>query len=837
MGKEYIEQAYQEIYKHKDWKKEAKDYEEYLAVQLYNSSYTKEAVKTALTKISTVLTQYYGDGGKRLPSKEQLENAAAINDLAEKTAGTDQRIEVNKTLVEALMQEKKDNTGAGQIRKVLAGDERADGTQFSQDQADMRNMQKLDEVINGDGNLREQMGLLYNGMFINGGKTKEEIRNGISLKGVMQGAKDVHDPDQRDALGLDFGLLGGLEHFQKGKDVFDTYSLARDLEKREEEREGKGNRLTRWWRGIKRAWDSAILNNFRRSNKKKDRQQGLGMEHYERLGISLSERERDFALTLDKDGSEQIAWKEGTAYYTPDKETTAEGMLQVSGTSGTTLRMLGAYRLMGASQKELLDFRLALIAWMVTSHDHSLYEILRASHNAGVKGTEDLREAVTMYTNIDPLDMGLLREHFTKKQEFPHEIVYKEMLNEVTQARLEKEKGSLSPEEFEDRTNKRIVNQALMEQAAMLASASDAKTALWVEVDTTLRETENELADLVENNIEGPQRQECEEYLAYVQQYKATLENIIREIDEEYNAVEEQLQMMQRTGSGIYYPTLHQYEGNRNTSLTGVDTKYLSAQTLAVNIYTSGAYQSMNTAQKWGSIAGRMQMKKVNGADGTEEGYHLADKREFKSGRLNDQIYNMIQISARMVQDTLEEFTDSANENAPMIRTFRGEKGNGSKYQGKFVTNALTSTSKDGKKALGFYTDQARKHGYENAVLVLYELPQDAAVDISTASAYVSEQEVLMPRDTELVVTGELKKNVPFEEIEQNPNADYSKYREDTEVEKETLMEELGSGEAMEHVNIIQLTAVDGPSKRRKEARRAGNEARRQIWASFAGGQ
>lgn len=96
----------------------------------------------------------------------------------------------------------------------------------------------------------------------------------------------------------------------------------------------------------------------------------------------------------------------------------------------------------GCEQKELLDFRLALIAWMVSSHDHSLYEILKGSHNAGVRGTESLDEAAVMYTNIDPLDTGILRDNFAENKQFPHETVYKIQLNELKAAREEHERKS-----------------------------------------------------------------------------------------------------------------------------------------------------------------------------------------------------------------------------------------------------------------------------------------------------------------------------------------------------------------------------------------------------------
>lgn len=853
MGNSYIDQAYKTIYQHKDWKKEAKDYEEYLAAKLFNSTYTKHAAKTALTRISNILTTYYTERSQKSLPQKQLQDISAVNDAVGMAAGADEKVTINMTLVDALMQSRKDNTGAGQIGKVMKGDERADGTQFTQEQADLRNMQKLDEVINGDGNLREQMTLLYNGMFINGGTSKDAISKGVSFKGVVQGVKNLDDGDKKAALGLDYGLLDGLSQYQEGKDVFDTFSLARDLERRSEKIQGKGNRVTRWWRGIKRALDAALLNTFRRSGRSKSEQQGLGLEHYEKLGIAPSARERAYAMTVDqKDNKKQIAWKEGTAYYKAKNESTAEGMLQTAGTSGTTLRMLGAYRLMGASQKELLDFRLALIAWMVTSHDHSLYEILRGSHNAGVKGTENLREAATMYMNIDPLDTRLLREHFTRNGEFPHEIVYKEMLNEVTEAREQKEKEAMSPEEYEKKMNARIENDAQMRKFATLVHLYNEKQAELKNIPDEIRNAEKILEYMAEHNITDESQKKWKDYKDQMLEYKEWLEDGLPDIKKK---CEEMLTKI-NTDRDQLHLTLHQYEGSQNINLVGADARGLNAQTLALNIYTSGAYQSMNTSQKWGFIAGKKQLEQIENTEtGGQEGFHLADKNEIRDFTMTQKIYKAVQVSARMAQDALAEREDKAGteaEQKPMRRTFRGEKGDGSKYHGKYVTNAMTSTSSNFEEALEFYKGQAIKHGYDQAVLVMYQLPEDVGADISRESAYSYEQEVLIPRDTEFEVSGNLKKHVPIEKIRKNTKGEYEDYQEDApeNVTDEKLRAELipkkvekpaEDGQpakteyetVLEHVNIIQLTAVNGASRRRREARRGGDEARRQIRASI----
>lgn len=316
---------------------------------------------------------------------------------------------------------------------------------FEQD-ADFLNRQNIQNVFD-NGNLREQMTMLYNGMFINGGKNREEIEESQSLKNLLLNITE-EDQAKMNEMGTEshirFDLLREMGHYEKKEDLFDTYSMARDLKRGKDKIKGKGNWFTRWASGIKRAFSAAFSSKFTRSTKKKAEQTGLGREHYERLGIGLSQRE--MANGLDENGN--LKWKEGQAYFRMDTPVTAEGMLQTAGPSGTTLRMLGAYRLLGAGKTDLMNFRLALIAWMVSSRDHSIYEILKGSHNAGVKGREDLSEAANMYRTIDPLFEDLIREEFAPNRRFPHETIYLKMVDQ--QAKDMGGEGIMDPEDKED---------------------------------------------------------------------------------------------------------------------------------------------------------------------------------------------------------------------------------------------------------------------------------------------------------------------------------------------------------------------------------------------------
>ncbi len=450
MGDAYTKEAYKIIYQHPDWQATAQEYEDKFAANLYNSPPVRQAASQALTKLSETLTSYYRV--KNL-NEEQSEDLAAVGQVAEQISG---RTPDDWKVLEGALLQRNSGSGAGQIGRRQLGDYveaqeaarlgiEGDYVLFEQD-ADFLNRQNIQNVFD-NGNLREQMTMLYNGMFINGGKNREEIEESQSLKNLLLNITE-EDQAKMNEMGTEshirFDLLREMGHYEKKEDLFDTYSMARDLKRGKDKIKGKGNWFTRWASGIKRAFSAAFSSKFTRSTKKKAEQTGLGREHYERLGIGLSQRE--MANGLDENGN--LKWKEGQAYFRMDTPVTAEGMLQTAGPSGTTLRMLGAYRLLGAGKTDLMNFRLALIAWMVSSRDHSIYEILKGSHNAGVKGREDLSEAANMYRTIDPLFEDLIREEFAPNRRFPHETIYLKMVDQ--QAKYMGGEGIMDPEDKED---------------------------------------------------------------------------------------------------------------------------------------------------------------------------------------------------------------------------------------------------------------------------------------------------------------------------------------------------------------------------------------------------
>lgn len=451
MGDAYEKDAYKIIYQHPDWQSTAQEYEDKFAANLYNYSPVRQAASMALTKLSQMLVSYYRV--KNL-NQEQAEDLAAVGQVAEQVSG---RTPDDWKVLEGALLQRNSGSGAGQIGRFELGDYVGESERkrlgvedenypLFQPDADLLNQENIQDVFD-NGNLREQMTMLYNGMFVNGGRNKEEIAESRSLKNLLLNITE-EDQEKMNAMGAEsnvrFDLLREMGQYEKKEDLFDTYSMARDLKRGKDKIKGRGNWFTRWAAGIRRAFSAALSSKFTRSTKKKKNQVGLGLEHYKRLGIGLSQRE--MSNGLDENGN--LKWKEGQAYFRMDTPVTADGMLQTAGPSGTTLRMLGAYRLLGAGKNDLLAFRLALIAWMVSSRDHSLYEILVGSHNAGVKGREDISEAANMYRTVDPLYEDMIREYLAPNRRFPHETIYLKMVDQ--QLKDTYGNGFINPDNEED---------------------------------------------------------------------------------------------------------------------------------------------------------------------------------------------------------------------------------------------------------------------------------------------------------------------------------------------------------------------------------------------------
>ncbi|MGW7378998.1 eCIS core domain-containing protein [Streptomyces sp. NPDC054794] len=169
---------------------------------------------------------------------------------------------------------------------------------------------------------------------------------------------------------------------------------------------------------------------------------------YEDRGAPLSARELVFAGRPGKDA--KLPWIEGSAYYEINqasswaKSSAARGLPVVAGMSGTTTRMLKTFQWINAAGVDVFDYRMAVMGWMLPSWDHSLYEILRGSWAAGVKGPKESamradKGAALMYQDIAPFTEEELRQNVCVRGQFPHELMY---LAEASRPRVQDPKAS-----------------------------------------------------------------------------------------------------------------------------------------------------------------------------------------------------------------------------------------------------------------------------------------------------------------------------------------------------------------------------------------------------------
>lgn len=438
---DYIKDAYKKIYRHPKWAEEARAYENNLAVALYKNPYVQQASQDALRRVSEVLTAFYtGKEGAGTQTETKLGSAEELSAGVEQLSGqksdtssAEKAAQANEAAKEALATEQEEREAGPEggiavndilTKAFLNPDANSAGQIDTGNPADRAGL--VDAVLNQDGNLREKMTMLFNATVYNAGRTAESTNSSFTLKRMFE---QITDKEARgsDALkNLDMKTIKSL----RGGDIYATGRLADKVGKR------SYSSMFSAWRGFS--------SRKRRKAKKDGEPQGLGLEYYEQRGIGPSEREAALAAPVGPDGKRQaLSWREGVATLKMDKdskwvqERRNRGFQLIAGPSGTTMRMLGAYKLLGASREQLLAFRLALIAWMGTSQDHSLYEILYGSKLVGVQGKEDLSEAAKTYMTVDPLTPPQLRSMAAKEGEFPHERVFSAMLEELEKQRAD----------------------------------------------------------------------------------------------------------------------------------------------------------------------------------------------------------------------------------------------------------------------------------------------------------------------------------------------------------------------------------------------------------------
>ncbi|MFI0227182.1 scabin-related ADP-ribosyltransferase [Streptomyces lydicus] len=107
------------------------------------------------------------------------------------------------------------------------------------------------------------------------------------------------------------------------------------------------------------------------------------------------------------EGSARYRITEGSTWLRDMRE---RGFPVLSGLSGTTTRMVSAFKWLNVKDASEVEFLLGLLGWMGSSRDHSVYEILRGAQIAGFAGVDwkniDFSDAPSMYRSLTALGTG-----------------------------------------------------------------------------------------------------------------------------------------------------------------------------------------------------------------------------------------------------------------------------------------------------------------------------------------------------------------------------------------------------------------------------------------------
>lgn len=247
-----------------------------------------------------------------------------------------------------------------------------------------------------NGNLREKMTGVYNAALGGFKQTVDWLRK--------------EDPNAIAARGLDAEKI-------KRRDRQRTWNpAARDLFR------DPGNPLDR-----KKLGSYERTGNTRIAVEGEDRKSKRTVGELEADGIGLSDREKNYQFgTAAVDPAEAVKWKEGGTVWTPNNDNKwvkkyQEKLLMpvTAGPSGTALRLFQAWEWLGKPTANV-DFRLALLGWMLTGNDHSFHEIMATSADFGMPYTAGL----DAYRNVLPFSEADLRG-IAAPEGFPDEENYR----------------------------------------------------------------------------------------------------------------------------------------------------------------------------------------------------------------------------------------------------------------------------------------------------------------------------------------------------------------------------------------------------------------------------
>lgn len=144
-------------------------------------------------------------------------------------------------------------------------------------------------------------------------------------------------------------------------------------------------------------------------------------------GIGLSAREENFMFgAAAHDDASAVKWKEGGTYWQINDKSRwvkkyQEKLLMpvTAGPSGTAQRLFQSWEYLGKPTLNV-DFRLALLGWMLTSNDHSFHEIMTTSAQFGMP----YKAGLDAYRNVEPYSEAELRA-IAHPEGFPDEENYR----------------------------------------------------------------------------------------------------------------------------------------------------------------------------------------------------------------------------------------------------------------------------------------------------------------------------------------------------------------------------------------------------------------------------
>jgi len=408
VGARPFEAGYGNVLSDTDWFPKAKQYEQRLGAYASNHPSASRAMYRGLSKMVEVFEKFYRD-----------EFAADKGAILKKLFFRD------------------DRTSAGQVGLDL-------------------NVDKMLEVL-GTGSIRERMTAFYNASYYGAGYGEDL---GEGFKAVLLDIVHNSKWDESDALGLDTGSLREQGRYMGGWSRSAIHALVSSI--KEEKAYNYSEDIFALGNLTYQTDDRYLTNTREIAESQKDRADRPDDEKaphrktpegYRKLGVALSDSELAYLFPdekpesvwdkmtwsqsdyrRDKTKDTPLSWEEGDVCFEISPENSWYKRIHdklkmpvVAGVSGTTARMLNSFKWLNTGVNAL-EFRLAIMGWMLTSWDHSLYEILRGSHIAGVKGEneeESVKDVIRMYMNVPPLSIESLRTNVGEDGMFPHEFIYR----------------------------------------------------------------------------------------------------------------------------------------------------------------------------------------------------------------------------------------------------------------------------------------------------------------------------------------------------------------------------------------------------------------------------